>query len=110
SMQRTIGGCQLYLGNCFDIIPSLEPVNSIIADPPYELSDAPPGDSHYGMSLSKFEGDSYKNLVGGFDLKIFGLLEKICQPFNMFCFCSNKQISKIMAYHEAKQRSTTLLV
>ena len=28
----------------------------------------------------------------------------------MFCFCSNKQISDIMAYHQAKNRSTNLLI
>lgn len=62
------------------------------------------------MSLSKFDSAGYKDIVSGFDISLFELMEKVCSPFNMFCFCSNKQISKIMAYHEAKGRSTTLLV
>lgn len=108
--KEIIGGCELYLGDAFEIVPTLSQVNSCIIDPPFELSNKPPGSSHYGMSLSKFESSAYKDIVAGFDMSIFDHIEKICQPFNMFCFCSNKQISKIMAYHEAKKRSATLLV
>ena len=105
-----ISSATLYHGDAYSIVPTLEPVNAVILDPPFELSSASPGKSHFGMSLGKFENDAYKSIVGGFDLSIFDQLEKICQPFNMFCFCSNKQISKIMAYHEAKDRPTTLLI
>lgn len=31
-----VGGCELYLGDCLDILPSLDPVNHVISDPPYE--------------------------------------------------------------------------
>lgn len=106
-----IGRATLYLGDCRDILPSLPKVDAVVTDPPYVLSDSGPGESHFGMSLSKFDGDEYKAIVNGFDIDgIFAALEVICQPFNLFCFCSNKQISSIMAYHEAKGRSTTLLV
>lgn len=109
-MERIIGDSRLILGDCSEIIPTLPNVNSIIMDGPYELSSVSPGDKHYGMSLGKFESDAYKEIVSGFDLAIFDKLEKICSPFNMFCFCSNKQISKIMQYHEQKKRSTTLII
>lgn len=105
-----IGDATLYLGDCYDIVPHLKSCDACIFDPPYELSSVSPGNSHYGMSLSKFDADEYKNIVCGFDLKIFELLERICQPFNMFCFCSNRQISKIMAYHELRNKITTLLI
>lgn len=108
--QQIIGGSVLYQGDCFDIIPSLGKVDAIILDPPYELSSSGPGKSHFGMSLNKFDSPDYKKIVDGFDLEIFDLLEKTCLPFNMFCFCSNKQISKIMSYHESKGRIVTLLV
>lgn len=108
--KEVIGDCTLYLGDAYEIVPTLAKVDSVIMDPPYELSDAPPGDSHFGMSLRKFESESYKAIVQGFDFSIFPMLETICQPFNMFCFCSNKQISKLMTYHEAKQRSVNLLI
>lgn len=109
--KEVIGDCEIWLGDCEEVIPQLPPVNAVIFDPPYLLSDAGPGKSHYGMSLKKFDGDAYKNIVSGFDFeKIFPMLEKICSPFNMFCFCSNKQISKLMGYHELKGRITTLCV
>jgi len=108
---ETIGDATLYLGDCLEILPTLDKVDAVVTDPPYELSDAGPGKSHYGMSLHKFDSVAYKDIVNGFDMdRLFGLAELICDPFNMFCFCSNKQISKIMGYHEAKQRSTNLLV
>lgn len=33
-----IGSATLYLGNCLEIMPTLEPVDHIIGDPPYEAS------------------------------------------------------------------------
>lgn len=106
----TIGNCTLYQGDCLEILPLLGKVDAVIMDPPYELSSAGPGKSHFGMSLNKFDSAAYKGIVDGFDDTVFALLEEACSPFNLFCFCSNKQISKIMAYHEARGRSTTLLV
>lgn len=101
----------MYLGDFMDCMPMIGRVDAIVTDPPYELSSAPPGSSHYGMSLSKFESEEYKQIVGGFDMeRFFETVELNCSPFNMFCFCSNKQISKIMDHHERKGRSTTLLV
>jgi hypothetical protein len=103
-----IGRATLYLGRCEDVLPTLSSVDAVLMDPPYELSDAGPGDSHFGMSLNKFDSDAYKNIVCGFDLSVFDLLP--CSPFNLFCWCSNKQISKIMTFHEERDRATTLCI
>lgn len=108
--KEIIRDCTIYLGKAEEVIPSLSPINAICTDPPFILSESPPGKSHFGMSLGKFEGKDYQNLTSGFDLDIFAQLEKICNPFNMFCFCSNKQISKIMSYMEERDRITTLLI
>ena len=110
-IERLAEGVTLYLGDCREILPTLGKVDAVVTDPPYELSDAGPGKSHFGMSLSKFDSADYKSIVSGFDHEtIFGLIEQICEPFNLFCFCSNKQISELMAYHEAKGRSTSLII
>lgn len=109
-MKKVIGEITLYRGDCREIIPSLDKVDSLILDPPYDLSDAPPGNSHYGMSLRKFESKGYTDIVNGFDLDVLFELERVCDPFNMFCFCSNRQISKLMELNERKGRITTLLV
>ena len=37
---RKIGAATLYLGDCLAILPTLNPVESFITDPPYEISQA----------------------------------------------------------------------
>ena len=108
--KEVIGDCTLYLGDTMDIVPILDKVDAVILDPPYLLSNSPPGKRHYGMNLRKFESKGFTDIVAGFDNDIFPLLGQICDPFNMFCFCSNRQISQIMAFHESKGRVVTLLV
>jgi site-specific DNA-methyltransferase (adenine-specific) len=103
--------CTIYQGNCLEILPQIGKVDLVLTDPPYELSDTPPGPSHYGMSLRKFEGQDYLQITSGFDHEIvFEQFQKLQKKFNLFCFCSNKQISKLMAWGESRGFSTTLLV
>ena len=37
---RIIGDCQLYLGDCRDILPTLPKVDAVITDPPYGIGEA----------------------------------------------------------------------
>lgn len=110
--KEVIGDAELWLGDCREVLPLIGPVDAVVTDPPYVLSDSSPGDAHqFGKSLRKFESDAYKAIVSGFDVSgVFDALGEICKPFNLFCFCSNRQISEIMAYHEARGRATTLCV
>lgn len=109
--EEIIGDCTLILGDCREVLPSLDRVDAVVMDPPYVLSDSGPGASHFGMSLNKFDSEAYKDIVAGFDIEgILGALEEICHPFNLFSFCSNRQVSSLMAYNEAKGRATTLCV
>lgn len=109
--EEIIGQCRLLLGDCLEILPTLGKVDAVVTDPPYELSASGPGKSHFGMSLNKFDSEAYKEIVAGVDYtRLLGLLAEICDPFNLFCFCSNKQISKLMTLNEAGGRATTLLV
>jgi DNA modification methylase len=102
---------KIYHGNCLEIMPLLDKVDLVVIDPPYELSDSGPGKSHCRMSLNKFDSESYKEIVTGFNhQKTFGMIESICKPMHLFCFCSNKQISKFMLYGELKDYPTTLLI
>ena len=106
-----IGDCRLLLGDCLAILPTLGPVDAVVTDPPYELSDTGPGASHFGMSLNKFDGAAYKAIVAGVDYAaLLGAIAGICRPFNLFCFCSNKQVSKLMTLNESAGWATTLLV
>ena len=33
-----IGDCTLYLGDCLEILPTLDPVDAVVTDPPYKLT------------------------------------------------------------------------
>lgn len=106
-----IGDCRLILGDCLEVMPLLGEFDAVVTDPPYELSSSGPGASHFGMSLAKFDSDNYKAIVSGLDYrKLFDRFEAAQKPVNGFMFCSNKQISKLMAESEMRKLSTTLLV
>jgi DNA modification methylase len=32
-----IGDCDLYLGDCLEVLPELGPVDAVVADPPYGI-------------------------------------------------------------------------
>ena len=83
----------------------------VLIDPPYEL------DNHGGVVKGhnlerKLNRDKHINFISdGFDIeKVFAEIERLSKVMNMICFCSNKQVSKIMKYWEDKKYSTTLLV
>lgn len=112
-MKTTIGNCELWLGDAYEILPAIGKVDLVIADPPYELSiaDCEPRKSNGIGSFKKMESINFADIITGFDHeKMFILLEEKAAPFNLFCFCSNRQISKIMRHHEDKGRIVTMLV
>lgn len=89
-------------------IPS-QSIDLVLIDPPYEL------ELHGGGSNEIVDSELHKNNIqfisNGFDYKFFfSEIERVCKVVNLICFCSNAQISKIMAYWENKGYSTTLLV
>lgn len=45
--KETIGGATLYLGDCLEVLPTLDKVDAIITDPPYGIS--------YDASHSKYK-------------------------------------------------------
>jgi site-specific DNA-methyltransferase (adenine-specific) len=59
---ETIGDCTLYLGDCRDILPTLEPVDAVITDPPYSANT-------HKMAKTNKGGDA-----GGGALVTFGAL------------------------------------
>lgn len=84
-----------------------------IIDPPYELNTFGGGKTSL-KSLKKIEFglDDIKN---GFDYEnIFGKIQSLCKQhkklLQIYCFCSNKQISKLMAWGEKNGYITTCLV
>ena len=39
--EEIIGDCRLILGDCREVLPTLGPVDAVVTDPPYGISDAP---------------------------------------------------------------------
>jgi site-specific DNA-methyltransferase (adenine-specific) len=86
-------------------------IDFVCIDPPYEL------DNHGGVVKGhdlerKLNRDKHINFISeGFDIEsTFSEIERVSKVLNLICFCSNKQVSKIMNYWEQKKYSTTLLV
>lgn len=85
-------------------------VDFVLIDPPYELDNHGGGKTDFAQR--KLVKDLHIDFISnGFDVKeIFTEIERVCKTMNMVCFCSNKQVSKIMNYWEKKKYSVTLLV
>jgi len=99
-------------GDCLSVMKKLPDkcVDLILTDPPYILDDSKPGSCGV-MNLNKFTRDDYSSLTNGFDVpNLFWEFHRVLKKFNLFCFCSNKQISRIMQWGENLGYFTTLLV
>ena len=103
----------LYNSDCLNVLPNLKDnsVDLIITDPPYEL-DIHGGKGYTELAQRKLTKDKHLNFISfGFDYDfVFNEFLRVCKIPNFYIFCSNKQISKIMAWFESRKLSTTLLV
>ena len=95
-----------------DYMPTIQDksIDFVCIDPPYEL------DSTGGKTINEdlkrsLHNKHFEFCSNGFDIeKVFTEIERVSKVMNMVCFCSNKQVSKIMNYWEKKKYSVTLLV
>ena len=99
--------------DCLQYFNKIENKSSdfVCIDPPYELDNH--GGVVNGHNLTrKLNRDKHIDFISdGFDIqKVFTEIERVSKVVNMVCFCSNKQVSKIMKYWEDKNYSVTLLV
>ena len=105
------GKKEILLGDCLELMKDIESksINFVCIDPPYELDNRKGAN---GFDANVKLGSGYIDFISnGFNIEdVFSEIERICFPLNLICFCSNKQISKIMRYWENKGYSTTLLV
>lgn len=83
----------------------------VLTDPPYEISKSNAGKTSI-MSLGKFNSiGKLADISDGFNTdKVLNECLRVLKKCNMFIFCSNKQVSKIMGWGESKGFYTTLLV
>jgi len=98
--------------DCMDILKQLPDkcIDLVLTDPPYELETCG-GVGKSGLGArAKAVKDNILFVSDGFDYKqVFNEFKRICNPLNLYIFCSNKQIAKTMAFFE-NEYPTTLLV
>jgi len=64
----TIGDAELYLGDCLEILPTLQGVDAVVSDPPYELKMNYGTSKLYGTRVMQFDFDIpgvTRDTVGG---------------------------------------------
>ena len=101
---------QIINADCIDILKQLPDkcIDLVLTDPPYELNlNGGKGKAFSDRALVK---DKHIDFIAhGFDYEgVFEQFKRICKPLNLFIFCSNKQISKIMSYFENDYMVTLL--
>ena len=105
---------KIYNGLAEDLLPQIQSksIDFVLIDPPYELDQSGSKNKNSEIGNRKINSDKHLGFVAnGFDIDvIFTEIERVSKTMNLICFCSNKQISKIMSYWENKAYSTTLLV
>lgn len=57
-----IGNATLYLGDCRDILPTLEKVDAVVTDPPYGIGEAGGEKNRYGPGRTRFEKPKHADL------------------------------------------------
>jgi DNA modification methylase len=86
-------GITIYHGDCREILPTLNPVDLVLTDPPYKLEAA-------GGGLGKKRGyeQSLAGLTQGFDLQLL-------EPFeNWLCFCAKEQLVDLISLAAKRNR------
>ena len=99
----TIGDCELYLGDCLEILPTLGKVDALCTDPPYEFDASGAGifrsnrtcmdeiqanKLDKGFDISIFSGKQFRSLVTFFhNDQLPKILPHIDKEFKRFCLC-----------------------
>lgn len=103
-------------GDCIEYMASMpdNSVDFILTDIPYEFDLHGGGGGKYFASrgqMKKYKDNSLLFISDGIDYdKVFSEFIRICKGVNVCCFCSNKQVGKIMTWWENKGYVATLLV
>ena len=101
---------RLFNKDCYEFLPLLPDncVDLVVMDPPYEHEYHGGGKASRAKDYSKVK-DNTDFMNNGFDYNfVFEQLVRICKVPNIVCFCSNKQITKIMGWFEENNLNPTL--
>lgn len=110
-----IGDCELRLGDCLEVLPTLGQVDAVVTDPPYSVSLAGSSGSFTRLnrkgtrSMSFFEGDT------DWPTMTRAVVERVREaaslgPLSVYCWCGHRQFGPLMEMLEASGYSTRFLV
>ena len=109
--KEVIGACELYLGDCREVLPTLGHVDAVVTDPPYAVSVAgsvnvsPKGTRKFDF----FAGDT--DWVAMNALVADALASAVqCAPSTFIAWCSHRQVGFINDILESAGYSTRPLV
>lgn len=130
-MKVQIGDATLYLGDCMDILPTLDKIDAVITDPPYGISykASQPNAIDYGLiygddvefdpspflickNIIIWGGNNFANKlpVGGWfvwDKRVSEAADKMMgSPFEL-AWVSNKKNTKLQEYNMVGQKTLT---
>ena len=106
------GGCELYQGDCLEIMPQLGAVDAVVTDPPYSVSVA--GASVSGRkgkgtrNLDFFQGDTDWSSMTEFVGDAIALAVQK-EPRTCVVWCGHRQIGRIVDNMEADGFSTRMI-
>lgn len=101
---ETIGGAKLYLGDCFDVLPTLSGVDAVIMDPPYAI----PTQVAANRNATRSVGDL--SIVEAAFRSVFDVASKTLRPGGrMFVFCDGTSYPVVYRAAYAKFSSALLV-
>jgi len=96
-----IGNATLYLGDCMEVVPTLDKVDAVITDPPYVISTS--GGSSYAKKRVKHLKVINNHIDKGFDVSLLNSFK------NWFVFCGKHQIVELIQFAESQNLRWQLL-
>lgn len=94
--KEIIGNCTLYLGNCFEILPTLGKFDAVVTDPPYEFDTS--GGGKLRSKRPNMDDIAAAGLDKGFDFTAFTGVQFNSAVF----FAHNDQWAELLPYLAAQ--------
>lgn len=99
----TIGNCDLYHGDCLEILPTLDKVDCLVTDPPYRLTSGGKNDAMRG----KLSPENYDNSGGIVECKIDWpdfmpvIFQALKDRSHAYVMCNNRHIQNMLVAAQA---------